>query len=181
MDRTTRTTGPQGGGESAAQHRYHRVKVKALSCQCSRMSDHQCMMSYAQGSSAGTTSTSVPECTVERTVTQVAAQRGREPQAQQDHNNHRVHRGTRGEEAESHGHDHENPEAPPSIGARGGGWGRGWGRWGWGRGVGAGGVYVPMLGNTQPLNLIKPQNCAFLSPIHPFKGTPDFGKPRNPC
>ena len=58
------------------------------------------MMSYAPGSSVGTTSTSVPDCgkqtpdhlavcTVERTVTHSLPPTG----AQQDHNNHRVHRG----------------------------------------------------------------------------------------
>ena len=58
------------------------------------------MMSYAPGSSVGTTSTSVPECgketpdrvavcTLERTVTHKLPLTG----AQQDHNNHRVHSG----------------------------------------------------------------------------------------
>ena len=85
---TIRTTGPQGGrGKSPGQHRYHRVKL-SVSCQCSHMSNHQCMMSYAQGSSVGTTSTSVPECSKE-TPDRLAV----EPSAQQDHNNHRVHRG----------------------------------------------------------------------------------------
>ena len=47
MDRTSRTTGPQGGGgESPAEHMYHRVKL-SVSCQCGHMSNHQCMMSYA--------------------------------------------------------------------------------------------------------------------------------------
>ena len=129
MDRPAEP-GPQGGrGESPAQHRYHRVKL-SVSCQCSHMSNHQCMMAYAQGSSVGTTSTSVPECrqktpdrfavcTVERTEASnahVASDRRttsttgpQQPQGPQgggaephgqDHQNHRDHRGG-GEGAES--------------------------------------------------------------------------------
>ena len=73
-------------------------------------------MSYAEGSSVGTTSTSVPDCrketpdclavcTVERTVKHwlPLTHRG-EPSAQQDHNNHRVHGG--GAEPHGHGQDH---------------------------------------------------------------------------
>ena len=61
------------------------------------------MMSYAQGSSVGTTSTSVPECrketpdrlavcTVDRTVTHRLPLTG-EPPEQRDHTNHKVHKG----------------------------------------------------------------------------------------
>ena len=68
------------------------------------------MMSYAQGSSVGTTSTSVPECrkettdrlavcTAERTVThRLPLTQGGEPPAQQNHKNHRGG-------AEPHGQD----------------------------------------------------------------------------
>ena len=72
------------------------------------------MMSHAQGSSVGTTSTSVPGCrketpdrpavcTVERTVTHRLPLTG-EPRAQQDQNNHRVDGGG----AEPHGQDRQN-------------------------------------------------------------------------
>ena len=84
------------------------------------MSNHPCMMSYAQGSSVGTTSTTVPECsretpdrlvrrTVERTVTHglpLTGRRGRNtsvtgPQQPQPQGPHE-------KGAESHGQDHQN-------------------------------------------------------------------------
>ena len=107
--RNHRTT---GGGESPARHRYHRLKLW-VSCR-SRMSSHQCMMSCAQGSSVGTTSTSVPECkkgtpdrlavcTIKRTLThRLPLTQGGRTTAQQDHNNHSVGG------AEPHGQDHQN-------------------------------------------------------------------------
>ena len=118
----------------------------SVSCQCSHMSNHQRMMSYAQGSGVGTTSTSVPECrketpdrlavcTVERTVTHSLLLRG-EPPAQQDHNHHRVHggrsripwtgppeppgpQGGRGESPTQHScHRGDRPQQPRFIGGR---------------------------------------------------------------